>query len=66
LRGRRRLVGDGELERLLERANGQRDARALRDLLQHHAASAMMRSEAERRMLALVRAAGLPPRGASE
>jgi very-short-patch-repair endonuclease len=57
----RRLVGDGELERLLERAARQPGAPALRDLLQRHGAPVMTRSEAERRMLALVRAAGLPP-----
>lgn len=54
----RRLVNDRDLERLLERASGQRGARALRDLL---AEPAITRSEAERRMLALLRAAGLPP-----
>jgi very-short-patch-repair endonuclease/predicted transcriptional regulator of viral defense system len=53
-----RLVDDRALDRLLERARGRPGARVLRDLL-HDAV--MTRSEAERRMLALVRAAGLPP-----
>jgi very-short-patch-repair endonuclease len=57
----RRLVGDRELERLLERASGHKGACALREVLRHTAEPAMTRSEAERRMLALLRAAGLPP-----
>jgi very-short-patch-repair endonuclease len=57
----RRLVTGRDLERVLARTDGHRGASALRDLLRRAAEPAMTRSEAERRMLALLRAAGLPP-----
>jgi predicted transcriptional regulator of viral defense system len=57
----RRLVDDRDLEQLLARAARHPGACALRDILRQHTEPVMTRSEAERRMLALVRAAGLPP-----
>jgi very-short-patch-repair endonuclease len=56
----RGLVRDGDLVELLNRSRRRRGARALRSLLELAGGGGMTRSEAERRMLALVRAAALP------
>src|SRR5215217_1394253 len=59
-----RLVEEAHVRRLVTRgqlvARGRRGALALRAALAAHDQPAMTRSEAERRLLALVRAAGLP------
>jgi very-short-patch-repair endonuclease len=55
----RRLVRPRQLLDVLERSPGRRGAGALRELLDHQ--PAFTRSEAEARLLALLRAAGLPP-----
>jgi hypothetical protein len=54
----RRLTTRGKLERVLERANGRRGSVLLRALL--HGEAALTRSEAEERLLRLVRKAQLP------
>jgi len=55
----RRLVRPNQLLDVLERSPGRRGAGALRELLDHD--PAFTRSEAEARLLHLLRAAGLPP-----
>jgi very-short-patch-repair endonuclease len=55
-----RLVTPGGLEALLRAQRGRAGARALRRALDHRAGPALTRSEAEARLLALVRAARLP------
>jgi very-short-patch-repair endonuclease len=57
----RRLVRSRQLLDVLERSPGRRGAGALRGLLDNK--PALTRSEAEARLLALLRAAGLPPDG---
>lgn len=57
----RRLVRAESLLAELERAAGRRGSVALRTLIQRSAGPALTRSEAEARLLALVRAADLPP-----
>ena len=54
----RRLATRAQLERLLTRATGRRGSARLRTLLQGHAA--LTRSEADERLLALIRRAQLP------
>lgn len=56
----RGLVRRGELEAMLEQTRGRRGGRVFRYLVQLHQESALTRSEAERKLLALVRAAALP------
>jgi len=56
----RRLVDRRRLEALLARAPGRHGAAVLRALLEREAGPSLTRSEAEERMLALVRAARLP------
>jgi len=57
----RRLVRTRQLLDVLERSRGRREARALRELLDVD--PALTRSEAEVRLLDLLRAADLPPTG---
>jgi len=57
----RRLVRRGDLVDQLERNGGRRGVRVLRQALEVAGGPAATRSEAERRMLALLRAAELPP-----
>jgi very-short-patch-repair endonuclease/predicted transcriptional regulator of viral defense system len=57
---RRHLVGASRLHALLQRSPGRRGAAALRALLECTAGPTLTRSEAEERLLALVRAARLP------
>jgi very-short-patch-repair endonuclease len=56
----RRLAHRNQLLPLLARCSGRRGARALRTLIDDDAAPALTRSEAEERLLALIRAAELP------
>lgn len=56
----RRLVRDRDLAAQLVRGRGRRGAAALRRLLDQENGPALTRSEAERRLLGLVRAAALP------
>jgi very-short-patch-repair endonuclease len=56
----RRLARRNQLLPLLARCSGRRGARALRTLIDDDAAPALTRSEAEERLLALIRAAELP------
>jgi len=56
----RRLVSSGVLLAALDRAPKRRGAAALRALLRQESGPALTRSEAEERLLALVRAEGLP------
>jgi very-short-patch-repair endonuclease len=56
---RRRLIETDQLLDLLGRSPGRRGGAALRELLNHD--PAFTRSEAEVRLLALLRAAGIPP-----
>ena len=58
---RRRLVRLPDLGAALDRVPGRHGAPTLRTLLRRQAAPALTRSWAERRLLALVRAAALPP-----
>jgi very-short-patch-repair endonuclease len=55
-----RLVTVRSVEAAVARAAGRPGAAAIRVLLGHEAGPAWTRSKAERRMLALIRAAGLP------
>lgn len=57
----RGLVRDRDLLELLERSGGRRGMRALRKLIQRDRGAGPTRSEAERKLMALVHAAGLPP-----
>jgi very-short-patch-repair endonuclease len=57
----RRLTTEAKLERLLEGSPGRRGSRALRSLLDQAKGPALTRSEAERHLLALVRAGNLSP-----
>jgi very-short-patch-repair endonuclease len=54
------LLGDGDLVQVLDRSHGRRGTKALRSLLERARGGGMTRSEAERRMLGLVRTAALP------
>ncbi len=56
----RGLAGEPELREQLRRHRGRRGAGALRALLDRQAGPAFTRSEAERRLLSLIRAAGVP------
>jgi very-short-patch-repair endonuclease len=56
----RRLVSRAALGRALELAPGRRGGARLRAMLQREAGPALTRSEAEARLLSLVRAGGLP------
>lgn len=56
----RRLVRDRDVAAQLARGRGRRGAAALRRLLNQESGPALTRSEAERRLLRLVRAAALP------
>ena len=56
----RRLVSRRELTALLARSPGRRGSRPLGAMLAREGGPALTRSEAERRLLALVRAGGLP------
>jgi very-short-patch-repair endonuclease len=56
----RSLLKDGDVADTLSRHQGRRGAKALRSLVAFAARGGLTRSEAERRMLALVRAAALP------
>ena len=56
----RRLAPRNQLLPLLARCSGRRGARALRSLIDDDAAPALTRSEAEERLLALIREAELP------
>lgn len=56
----RRLVDSRSLAELAARSRGRRGANAFRRALELHDTGALTRSEAERKMLALVRAAALP------
>ena len=56
----RRLVIEADLRRQLARSNGRRGAAALRSLLGRGAEPALTRSEAERRLLSLIRGGFLP------
>jgi len=56
----KRLTTEAKLKRLLDRTPGRRGTRALRSLLDDARGPALTRSEAERRLLALVRAGNLP------
>ena len=55
-----RLLGNRELTDVLGRANGRHGAPRLAALIRLHDGPALTRSEAERRLLELIRAAGLP------
>jgi len=57
---RRRLVGRRDLIAYLSQAQGRRGAPAIRAVLDREGGPAFTRSEAERRLLALVRSAALP------
>lgn len=57
----RRLLRHQDLLSLLARHRGHKGMRTLRALLDADAGPALTRSEAEERLLTLVRAAGLPP-----
>jgi very-short-patch-repair endonuclease len=54
------LLHDGDLEAALERAQARPGAAAVQSFLRGERSSTLTRSEAERRMLRLVQAAGLP------
>jgi very-short-patch-repair endonuclease len=56
----RKLLRETELVALLDRSPGRRGTRILRALLARESEPAMTRSEGERRMLELIREAGLP------
>ena len=56
----RRRTSLAELEALVERSPGRRGVAALSELLRHERGPALTRSEAERRLLALIRQARLP------
>jgi very-short-patch-repair endonuclease len=56
-----RLTGRNQLFAQLERSTGRRGAAMLRDVLEAEAGPSMTRSEAEERVLALLRAADLQP-----
>jgi very-short-patch-repair endonuclease len=56
-----RLLADGELEAQIARAAGRRGTRPLRILLQLEGGPAFTRSTAERKFLALLRRAAIPP-----
>jgi very-short-patch-repair endonuclease len=55
------LVRDGELEAQVKRSPGRHGVKPLRALLKREGGPAFIRSEAERRLLALIRRARLPP-----
>jgi very-short-patch-repair endonuclease len=55
----RRLTDEDALRQTAERAVGRRGGRALRDLLNEAGGPALTRSEAERRLLTLIRRSGL-------
>jgi very-short-patch-repair endonuclease len=57
----RRLVTLAELRSALDRSPGRRGTAAMRALLEHDSPPALTRSEAEARLLALLRAADLTP-----
>jgi very-short-patch-repair endonuclease len=54
------LITDGDLADVLKRANGRRGATILRRVLEDEREPTLTRSDGEKRMLALVRAAQLP------
>jgi very-short-patch-repair endonuclease len=56
-----RLTSVTKLEQLLARTTGQKGHSLLAGVVAHQASSTITRSEAEERMLAMIRAAGLPP-----
>lgn len=56
----RRLIRDGDLEAALARARGRQGVASLRAVLDSEHGPALTRSEAEERLLALLRAARLP------
>jgi very-short-patch-repair endonuclease len=56
----RKLLREAELIELLDRSPGRRGTRLLRALLARESEPAMTRSDGERRMLELIREAGLP------
>lgn len=55
-----RLTSEAALRRLLDASTGRRGARALREALDGAEGPSLTRSEAERRLLELLRAGGLP------
>ena len=55
------LVRDGELEAQVERSPGRHGVKPLRALLKREGGPAFTRSKAEKRLLALIRRARLPP-----
>jgi very-short-patch-repair endonuclease len=56
-----RLLRRGELLAALERSGRRRGVALVRSLLRREGGPAMTRSEAERRLLGLIRKAGIPP-----
>jgi very-short-patch-repair endonuclease/predicted transcriptional regulator of viral defense system len=56
----RKLTTEAQLQRLLSRSLGRRGSRALRTILSQSSGPALTRSEAERKLLDLIRAGRLP------
>lgn len=55
-----RLARESDLRTTLDRANGHRGRKRLQSLLDTHSGTTLTRSEAEERMLTLIRGSGLP------